>query len=213
MQCLRYALAAFLATALTCSAQTPAAHGAPFTALWDEAMALVQGRLVLDDQPMGALARGDATKLRRGASLLQRAAALEPRNAAPLLMLAKVEQRLGNAAASIGWLRKAHTTEPAHPIIVTELGAALGRQGRHREAADLILPVAQAHPRHPGIQCNLALALLLAGDAAKAVTVFQHLIEIEPERALNHRLLALAIAVAAGRKPAPASEADIGASL
>lgn len=130
-----------------------------------------------------------------------------------MLFLGKIEERLKRFEKSLEWLKSANAAEPDHPILIIELGAALGRLGRHVEAISVLAPAASANPNEARIHCNLALSLLMAGEAEKAVSAFEQVVRLEPDIEINRRLLALAREVANGTKPVPRSEAEISAIL
>ena len=184
-----------------------------YKTLFSAGMKLLDGRIFLDGQTLPKVGLLEKEELRKASSLLQSAARVEPENGAPLLMLAKIEERLGHKEACVDWLRKANAVAPGNLIVVLELGGALGRQGRYRESAAVMADTARANPSDPRIHFNLGVSLLLAGDAAEAVNALKHVVRIEPALQMNKKALDYAIAVASGVKPAPRNEREFLANL
>ena len=176
---------------------------------FEKAAKLLDGDIDLDGMSLPRPGFFERRKLRKALVAFQEAAEASKENAAPLLLLGKIEERLGNLQANSKWLKKANEVEPNNLVIVLEFGASLAKQGFHQEAADLLAPMAEAHPNDPRVHCNLALSLLLAGDAPSAVAAFEHVFNLEPEVQVNQRLLKFAVDVSGGLIPYPKSEADI----
>lgn len=126
-----------------------------------------------------------------------------------MLLIAKIEERLGNFESSLEWLKKANSAEPDNLILAIETGAALGRLGKHKEAATVLEIAAQNHPGEPRIQSNLGLSYLIAKETDSAVKAFETLLRLEPDYPINQKLLNLAIDVQAGRRPSPKTESEI----
>ena len=120
---------------------------------------------------------------------------------------------MGNLDANVAWLRKANDVEPNNLLVALELGAALGRRGLHHESLHILGNAAMANPGDPRIHCNFGLSLLMAGEAERAVHAFEHTTALEPEVVVNHKLLAYAVEVAAGRKSVPTNEREIARNI
>jgi predicted Zn-dependent protease len=196
-------------------AQTKAASpdSGEYKTLFSAGMKLLDGRIYLDGQTLPAIGLLEKEELAKASSLLQGAARAEPGNGAPLLMLAKIEERLGNKEACVDWLQKANAVAPGNLIVVLELGGALGRQGRYWESAAVMAETARANPSDPRIHFNMGVSLLLAGDAPGAVKALKHVVKIEPALPMNQKVLDFAIAVASGVKPIPRNERELSANL
>lgn len=65
------------------------------------------------------------------------------------------------------------------------------------------------HPREPRIQSNLGLSYLIGGEVENAVKAFEVLLLLEPDYAVNRKLLNLVKEIKLGAKPMPKCEADI----
>ncbi|MBV8667065.1 MAG: tetratricopeptide repeat protein [Burkholderiaceae bacterium] len=184
-----------------------------YESLWEQGCALLGERINLDGNPLSSPGFFERRRLRKASTLFQAAAKVEPENAAPLLFLGKIEERLGNVDACIEWLSQANELAPGNPIVALELGGALGRAGRHVESASMMGPVARLHPNDARIHVNLGLSLLMSGQVDRAVQAFENATRIEPEQATNAKLLNLACAVAKGSKAVPKSEREIFESV
>lgn len=181
----------------------------PYKIAFDKGAELVNGRVQLDGQRLGAVGFLEKWKLKRAIKHFETASALEPSNGAPMLFIAKIKQRLGDYEGGLNWLKKANTAEPDNAILAIETGATLGRLGKHKEAVTMLEIASRHHPNEPRIQCNLGLSYLLAGETQNALNAFETLVALEPDFPTNHKLLALAAEIASGRSSIPESEADI----
>lgn len=185
-----------------------------YKAAFAKAAELLAGRVNMDGAPLPAPGFFERWKLRRALAAFKRAAALAPKdNAAPLLMLGKIAERLGDFDESARWLERARSVDPANILIGLELGASLAKLGLFKDSAAALAPYARVNPNDARIHCNLGLSLLLAGDAAGAISAFDRLSRLEPDNPMNDRLLDLAVAVSMGKKPVPKSEADVARNL
>lgn len=184
-----------------------------YQSLWEQGCALLGGRLNLDGRPLPSPGFFERRRLIKASKLFQAAAKLEAENAAPLLFLGKIEERLENAEQCIEWLTQANKVAPGNPIVALELGGALGRGGRHVESAAVLAPAARSHPNNASIHVNFGLSLLMAGQADHAVEAFEHATRIEPEQPINAKLRELASAVAKGSKTVPKNLREISASV
>lgn len=184
-----------------------------YDSLFKEAGKLIEGSVNLDGRPLGKPGFFERKRLLKALKLLERAAEIEPPYGAASLFAAKVHERLGNGEGTLRWLQKAQSGAPNNVVIAIELGGALSKQGRLAEAIGVLTAAADTHPSDPRVHSNLGLSLLLSGDTQAAITAFERLFSLEPDRPVNKRLLYLAIDVHEGRKPRPASEDEIVRSL
>lgn len=180
---------------------------------FQEGIGLVGDRINLDGRVLPSPGFFERRRLVRALGFFEQAARVEPPFGAASFMAAKVEERLGHPEESLRWLRIAFTQAPGNVAVAVELGAALSRQGLHREAAEVLSKSAELNPEDPRIRCNLGLALLMSGASGGAVSAFERAVALEPNYPVNARLLKLAVEVREGRKPAPKTEADIILSL
>lgn len=191
----------------------PPAHSEAYLRAWGAACELIDGCLNLDGRHLPPPSDAESRRLQEAIPLFEEAALLEPGNAGPMLFVSKVHERLGDLPRSLAAIRKAHSILPDNPVVLIELGGALGRNGLNDEAVSVLRMATRVHPAEPRIHFNLGMALLTSGNASEAIPVFEHLIELEPDGPHNKRLLALAHEIAAGRKPAPKTEREVAALL
>jgi len=148
-------------------------------------------------------------KLRKAKALFQSATFENPENAAPLLMLAKIEDSLGDKFRSLDWLQKAWLLEPDNLILLIELGGAYGLVGKHKEATTVLLEGKKLYPNEPRILFNLGISFLLQNQPKAAVEVFDKTVEIEPDFELNQKILKYSKEVANGNMPTPRNQSEI----
>ncbi len=188
-------------------------HSSEYDVAFRKGSQLADGLLSLDGQALPKPGFLERRRLAKALGFFTEAARVEPPFGAASLMAAKVEERLGHPEESLRWLRTAHVKAPGNVIVAIELGAALSRQGLHREAVPVLSQAAELNPDDPRVHCNLGLAQLMSGGHAAAVAAFERTVALEPDRSVNAKLLKLAVDVREGRKTAPTSEADIRQSL
>lgn len=193
--------------------QTAEEKNFSYKAAFDKGAALIKGSIELDGQQLGALGFFERRRLNKALKHFEEASSIEPTNGAPMLFIAKIKQRIGDHDGSLQWLKKANSVEPANLILSIETGAALGRLGKHREAAAMLEVAVQHYPHEPRIQCNLGLSYLMAGETENALKTFGLLVQLEPDFPTNKKLLNLANEVRLGKKPTPKNEAEIAKML
>jgi len=101
----------------------------------------------------------------------------------------------GNAAAAIHDLERARDGLAGSVLVENDLGAALVRAGRAREAVGLYARLAAAEPEDREIALNLATARYVAGETVEAQRGLARLAADRPdwfEARFNHGLAALA---------------------
>ena len=174
---------------------------------------LIDGLLRLDGQKSPKLSFFQKRKLRKAKELYELASVESPENAAPFLMLAKIEERLGDHKEALAWLQKSWLLEPGNLILTIELSGAYGLVGKHQEAISVLLEGRKHYPNEPRILFNLGISFLLIGQAKAAVDIFLNTIEIEPDYEMNHKILAYSKDVVGGIKPLPKDQSDIARNI
>lgn len=172
-------------------------------------VALVKGSIQIDGQRLKRLGFFEKIRLKRALRNFEEAALFAPDNAAPPFMMAKIRDRLGDFEGSLELLKRANLLQPDNLILAIETGAALGRLGKHREAATLLEVVSRSYPDEPRVWCNLGLSYLMTGETENAVRAFELLVRLEPSLSTNQKLLDVASEAHAGRRAIPRSEAEV----
>ena len=181
--------------------------------LYVRASELLNGLLILDDQPRMTPDFFERRKLRKAVKLFQQVLRLNPANWQAMFFAAKAAQSLGNFKKSLAWFLRAQTLVPDHPAVAKEVGYAASRLGKHDLAVNLMESVAKQHPRDAALHCNLGLSCLLAGNVSHACKTFEWIVELEPQSDLNKKLLAFAKEVEAGTRPCPETEEEISSAI
>ena len=170
--------------------------------LYNRACRLLDGLVILDDQPHenpGFFAR---RRLRQAVQLFQQVIELNPANWQPMVFIGKAFQSLGELEPALTWLLRAHDCVPAHPSVAKEVGFAAGRLGHHEVAVRVMQVAAKEHPEDAALHLNLGLSCLMSGKSADAREAFARAVELEPKRDMNKRLLSLVRDVEAESGPA-----------
>jgi tetratricopeptide (TPR) repeat protein len=193
--------------------QTTEQQNACYKVAFDKGAALLKDSIELDRQQLRALGFFERRRLNKALTHFEEASSIAPTNGAPMLIIAKIKQRIGDHEGSLHWLKKANAAEPGNLILSVETGAALGRLGKHREAAAMLELAVRDHPNEPRIQCNLGLSYLMAGETENALKAFELLVHLEPDFPTNKKLLNLANEIRLGKQPTPKDEAEIARML
>ena len=181
--------------------------------LFSEGSKLVDGLIQLDGQETNQLGFFQKRKLEKAKGFFELAANEDPENGAPYLMLAKIEERLGNYEEYLSNIHKAWQLEPGNLILVIELSSAYGLLNKHQEAISVLLEGQKYFPDEPRMLFNLGLSFLLTERPDNAFEIFKKLSEIEPDYEMNHILLAYSKDVLEGKKPNPKGHDDIAKSI
>lgn len=181
--------------------------------LFGAASELAEGLIQLDGQSSPAIGFFAKRKLKKARSLFEAATKESPENAAPFLMLAKVESSLGDDDKSLDWLQKAWLLEPENLILIIELSGAYGSVNLHKEAISVLLEGLKHYPNDPRVLFNLGISFLFENQAEAAVDMFLKAVEIEPDFELNHKILHYSKEVAGGIKTAPKNHNDISKNI
>jgi len=189
--------------------QTTEQTSSSYKMAFDKGAALIKGSIQLDRQQLGAVGFFERRRLIKALNHFKEASSIAPTNGAPMLLIAKIKQRLGDHDGSLQWLKKANSVEPENLILTIETSAALGRLGKHKESAAILEIAADHHPHEPRVRCNLGLSYLMAGETENAQRTFAVLVQLEPDFPTNQKLLNLATEILSGKKPTPKSEAEI----
>ncbi|PCJ91737.1 MAG: hypothetical protein COA46_07280 [Porticoccaceae bacterium] len=182
-------------------------------ALFTEAGDLIEGLVRLDGQPCPKLGFFQKRKLKKAKPLLQQAALESPENGAPYLMLAKVEERLGEHEDYLSSLQKSWLLEPGNLVLVIELSSAYGQLGKQHEAISVLIEGRKYYPSEPRILFNLGVSFLLINQSQSAKDIFVEMIEIEPDYEMNHKMLAYSQRILSGDVPAPNNQSDIAKGI
>lgn len=132
--------------------------------------------LALADLARLASARGDGASAR---TLLVQAVEIDPTNPVLLYELAAVEQKAGDAAASLAHSKEAFAKDPASATRDDYLVASWGftRAGQTAEAATLLRRGIAALPNESGL--HLALGYALAQDGKPVEALLEYVYEFE----------------------------------
>ena len=118
--------------------QTTEQTSSSYKVAFDKGAALIKGSIQLDKQQLGAVGFFERRRLNKALNHFNQASSIAPTNGAPMFFIAKIKERLGDYNGSLQWLKKANCVAPENPILAVETGAALGRLGKHREAAAML---------------------------------------------------------------------------
>lgn len=119
----------------------------------------------------------------------------EPNNIDVLFQLAKLESKLDNDKAAVDFYQQLLHLQPNHQSSLINLGLALARLNRHREAIQVLRSAIDTSSgnRKAKALSIFATSLMASDDYAGAITAFKQSIEYRPRHAATWRKLAEAL--------------------
>jgi Flp pilus assembly protein TadD len=149
------------------------------------------------------------SELREGIRLLQRAVAIQPRSWPAYWLIGKGHQTLGDHRMAYEAFRKAAALVTGNADVPRELCLECLHLGMFAEAVDVARVAVRTERSDPGLQANLALALLLAGDVDEALDQAEQAVARRPKDEINRNLLTIIQEVKDGRRPQPRTLAEV----
>jgi Flp pilus assembly protein TadD len=181
-----------------------------YTEVYQRGSDLLKRHINLQDQEPER-SEGREAEIREGIRLLQRAVAILPASWAAHWLIGKGHQALGNHERAYEAFRQAARLAQENADVARELCLTCLHLGRHAEAVTVARLAMQITRSDPGLQANLALALLLAGDMDEALDQAEQAAARSPEDEINRNLLAIIQEVKDGRRRQPTTLAEVEA--
>jgi len=186
------------------------AEAAEYTEVYQRGSDLLGKNIDLQDQqPIPSEER--EAELQEGIRLLQRAIAIVPGSWPAHWLIGKGHQALGDHQRAYEAFRQAASLTQQNADVPRELCLACLDLGKHAEAVAAARFAMQIERFDPGLQANLALALLLAGDINEALDQAEQAAARSPEDEINRNLLVIIREVKEGRRRQPATVAELEA--
>jgi tetratricopeptide (TPR) repeat protein len=185
-----------------------AAEAAEYTEVYKKGSDLVMRHINLHDhEPAPAPTR--EAELREGIGLLQRGVALQPRSWPAHWLIGKAYQALDDHPRAYAAFRQAARFCDDNADVPRELSLECLQAGKFREAVEAARRAVRVERSDPGLQANLALALLLAGDVDDALDQAEQAVARSPGDEINRNLLAILQEVKEGRRRQPTTLAEL----
>jgi tetratricopeptide (TPR) repeat protein len=186
----------------------PASEAAEYNDAYRRGCDLVKKHMVLhDQQPAPSPAR--EAELQEGVGLLQRAVTLQPLSWPAWWMLGKGHQARADHQRAYEAFRQATRLWKKNADVPRELCMECLELGKFPEAVEAARLAVRIERSDPGLQANLALALLLAGDVDEALDQAEQAAARNSRDEINRYLLAIIREVKDGRRPQPKTLADV----
>jgi tetratricopeptide (TPR) repeat protein len=150
-------------------------------------------------------------EIREGIRLLERAVALVPASWPAHWFIGKGHQALGDHERAYEAFGRAKGLCQTNADVPRELCLECLHLGRFAEAVEAARLAVRRERSDPGLQANLALALLLAGDVDEALGQAGQAAARNPEDQINRAFLTLIKDVKEGRRRQPATLAELEA--
>jgi len=162
----------------------------------------------LFEPPQVGMSAGALSAMERGRGLLAEAARRKA-DFPTLFMLGKAEQRLQNWEAARAAFHAAHELDPDQVDGCRELCHVYLELGLGDRALPLARRAVELRPDDSGLQCNLAVALLLAGDIDAARATSSAALTRDPSDAVCQLVRQVIDDVDAGLRPRPRTLAQL----
>lgn len=173
------------------------------------AFALSTPRLLFDEQPRSErLTIWDRFQLARAAAILRRLQLLEKMDFRLPLLLGKIHQRLGNHRKSMELFLNALRLAPRETAICKDAAVAAMELGDLDRSIAILKEAVAVRQDDAVLHYNLALALLLAGEAEQARDSVMTSARLQA-RSMTEWLMALTEEVLAGRRSCPKTLAEV----
>jgi Flp pilus assembly protein TadD len=185
-----------------------ALEAAEYTAVYQKGSDLVSKHITLHDREPAPAPTREA-ELREGIGLLQRAVALEPRSWPAHWLIGKGYQALDDHVRAYEAFRHAMRLCRSNADVPRELCLECLQLGKFAEAVEAARIAVRVEGSDPGLQANLALALLLSGDVDDALAQAEEAVARSPEDEISRNLLAVIEEVKDGRRRPPQTLAEV----
>jgi len=174
--------------------------------LFTRATEIMKG--IILEPPAKPLSPAARAAMERGRTLLVEASNRKA-DFPTLFFLGKSELRLRNWEAARAALLEAHKIDPDQADGCRELAWATLELERTDEALPLTRRALELRPGDPGLQCNLAVVLLLTGDVQAAREAAEAALALDPQDSISKHLLRVIDEVATGQRQCPRSLAQL----
>ncbi len=177
--------------------------------LFDLGWSAIEKHIDLDEgrpRRPGLIARW---KLRSAIRDFTRVLEINPENHAAMWALGKIHQRLESDAKALSWFEHALGCNPRHPDYAREAALSALQLGDAQRAIRYSNAATSLRPDDHGLVANLALAHLIAGDPASALTRAEEASRRAPHDDISAHVLSVVRQVLAGRRPCPRSLRDL----
>jgi tetratricopeptide (TPR) repeat protein len=177
--------------------------------LYQQGCRLIEGLIILDNLVAGPLDPSQRKRLQDAVPLFEEVVHINPANWAAMWLLGKIYQRLGEYEHGLSWFARAHRINPDQADVAREAAIAAMELGRAEEAIPFCERAIEANAEDPGLQANLALALLFSGKPGDARAVAQAALARDPGDQITAHLARIVEEVLSGTRPCPRHVRDL----
>ncbi len=157
--------------------------------VFEQAARLVKGEIPLHDrQYMPKPGWWARRKLQRALSLFARVLELQPGDWRAMWWVGMIHKRFRDYSTALLWLERAFQVSSYQPDVAREACSCALELGRHEVAISFADRGVQVKPDDAGLRSNLALALLIAGRVAEAMTEIEQAIAQDPSDQVSLRV-------------------------
>ena len=135
--------------------------------LYSAACALIEGLIQLEGTASD-LDEPARKRLSESVPLFEEVVQINPADWRAMWFLGKVYQRFNDPERSFDWFWRAHRVNPEQPDVAREASIAAMESGRPEQAVVFCQCAIEAQPDDPGLNANLALALLFCEKPTEA---------------------------------------------
>ncbi len=177
--------------------------------LYQQGCNLIEGLIILGNQDPSQLEPKDRQRLEDAIPLFVEVTQINPSNWAAMWFLGKVYQRLSDFEQGLLWFSRAHRLNPDQPDVAREAAIAAMDLGQPEEAIPFCERAIEAKPNDPGLQANLALALLFSEKVNEARTVAQNALAGDPADEITASIVRIIEEVLSGTRTCPHHVRDL----
>lgn len=178
-------------------------------ALYEQACALVQDQIILDNRPLAKLTTAGRKQLDQAIELFGQVIEINPNNWAAMWLLGKIYQRLENYPEALAWFGRAHHVNPKQIDVAREAAIAAMESGQPDKGVYFSERALANEPENAGLVCNLALAVLFSGNPQRALQLIEAAIQLDPRDRIAANLQKIIMEVNQGKRRCPRHVRDL----
>jgi tetratricopeptide (TPR) repeat protein len=148
-------------------------------------------------------------RVRKAIALLGEVVQLNPKNWAAHWVTGKAHQALGQNELALDCFSRSRLLNENHPDVAREAAISAMECGRHDLSIEFTRAALKLRPGDAGLQANLGLAHLFAGEPQVARRVIDAALESDPNDKITKTISRIVNEVLAGKRPCPKRRSDI----
>jgi Flp pilus assembly protein TadD len=173
---------------------------------YESGAALIEPYMVIHNQ---SIRPADVENIRKGIELLNEATLLNTSNWPAYWIKGKGYQALGESESAYSEFKKSYEIQKDNPDVARELMIECLNLGRAEEGVTVSLHALSLQPNNSGLNANVGLAYLIAGDLQAAKKYVARAIVLDDSDRINKNLLSMIKEVESGKRDQPKKYGDL----